>query len=99
VLELVVAIATVMGAVASVVVAWVTLRRARRPNDDLDWRLLGLMELTEGQRCEQEWAAQLRDLLRDGKLMGARRDRRYIVLAAIVFSLMFRLSRALSRPR
>jgi hypothetical protein len=96
---LVAAIATAIRAVASVIVAWVTLRLAGRPNDDLDRRLLGLMDSTEEQRYEQKWAAQLHDLLRDNELRQARRDRRCIVVAAIAFSLMFRLSRALSRAR
>jgi hypothetical protein len=96
---LVAAIATVIGAVAGVIVAWVTLRSAGRPADDVDRRLCGLMESTEVQRYEQEWVAQLRYLLRDCELRQARRDRRCIGCVVIAFLLMSRLSRVLSRAR
>ena len=92
-------IASVIGAVANVIVAWITLRLTRRPNDDLDRRLLELEESTERLRYEQECASQMRDLLRDSELRQARRDRRCFVIAAIALSLMSRLSRLLGRTR
>ncbi len=58
-----------------------------------------LMTAKDAQRYAWEWGAHLHQLIEEGELRQARRDRRRLVLAAITLAVALRVRRALGRAR
>jgi DNA-binding transcriptional MerR regulator len=56
-----------------------------------------LMASEDAERYTQEWGAHLYQLIEEGELRQARRDRRRLVLAAITLAVALRVRRALGR--
>jgi len=59
----------------------------------------GLMAPSDAQRYAWEWGAHLSQLLEEGELRKARRDRRRFIIAAVTLAVALRVRRALGRAR
>jgi hypothetical protein len=59
--------------------------------------VLGLMPPNDAQRYTSEWTAHLDQLIAEGEIRQARRDRRRLALAAITLAIALRVRRALGR--
>ncbi len=62
-------------------------------------RTLKLMPPTDAQRYAWEWSAHLLQLIEEGQIRQARRDRRRLALTAIALAVVLRVRRRLRRAR
>lgn len=60
---------------------------------------LWLMRAEDAERYEREWGAHLAQLVEEGALEQARRDRRRLALAAVTLAVALRVRQVLSRVR
>lgn len=60
---------------------------------------LVLFQAPDAQRYAAEWSAHLHQLIEDGELPQAKRDRRRLAFAAITLAVVLRIRRALRRAR
>ena len=75
------------------------LRPQPRVRTDIPTWMLGLMAGEDAQRYAQEWGAHLHQMINEGKIREARRDRRRLAIAAITLTVALRVRRVLSRAR
>jgi hypothetical protein len=61
--------------------------------------ILGLMSADDAQRYSSEWGAHLLQLIEEGEVGQARRDRRRFVIATITLAVALRVRRAFGRAR
>lgn len=76
-----------------------SLCNSSRARFDLLTCALTLMATRDIWRYAREWAAHLFQLIEEGELSQARRDRRRLALAAITLAVALRMRRALNRAR
>jgi hypothetical protein len=74
-------------------------KRSRTPVPDIPSWAFTLMATQDAQRYAREWGAHLHQLIEEGALRQARRDRRRLALAAITLAVALRVRRALGRAR
>jgi hypothetical protein len=76
---------------------WPARGQRRAAKADVPGWAIGLMSARDGGRYASEWGAHLCQLIEEGELGQARRDRRRLALAAIFLAVTLRLRRALGR--
>jgi hypothetical protein len=73
-------------------------RRGRLAGSVPSWAL-GLMADADARRYAWEWSAHLLQLIEEGEIRQARRDRRRLALAAVTLAIALRVRRVLGRAR
>jgi hypothetical protein len=72
---------------------------SRTPRSDVPRWALGLLASEDAERYRIEWGAHLHQLVEDGELRQARRDRRRLAIGAVTLAVALRVRKVLRKAR